>query len=269
MSSRSSRENGYLLIDSKDRGSQPINDFLISKAGNNFPVDNIASLACNYVNFEWDIPNVTPRNNQFFLDDGSNTLIGTIPEGSYSPVDLLAAFNAELAVVAAAMTPPPASLVAVLDPSGVYTVTSASTPFQFVVDPNVDRDIATMFGFNTSGAGPLAAVQIGAVPALYYTRYVEIRSSSLHEFHSLDDQSSNSQARNVLMRVYNDQSPEVKHVITREPRHLKWIDSLRGVSFNSIAMELRDEYGKLLYNNYAPGDPTFNYAVEMITSSNN
>lgn len=230
--------NVHLVLNSRDRilagSSGTYNNFSVSNPGQNIVQGQIKDIALSEIQFPYDLPNVMPGFNNFFLigDDPSfpepYAFQVIIPVGFYTGTELAAAINTQIiAAATAAGVPTPATTTPTVtyDPTsnrftfnapsdpllnqawvvaGEYTFPTELNPPGYVPTPSAGKDLLSIMGFPNSSTqsgqiGKLNDVEIcvsGSAP-LVFTQYIDICSPRLCQYQFLRDGSTTSFPRRV------------------------------------------------------------------------
>jgi hypothetical protein len=281
--------SAYLFIDSQDRfqisslgPSADINTVLVAlqtgnarPALNNFIIQKrqpflsgyFTRLAVTECRFEYNSPNVNPRNNKIvFYDSAAVEHVITVPEGFYTPDELAAELD---------------TLLTAAIPGQTWQVDyTKDCQFEIESDENfqispgdnwatVDQMLRSLFfmmNFNLADNYNPALVQTGSpFPSMTYTRYIDICSRQLTQYQKVKDNSTReNQVPGVLCRLYLGNytteglgdggttanlyfpgcRPCVLSRIFNVPKYASWNP---GAFIDQIDIELRDDIGNLLY----------------------
>jgi hypothetical protein len=275
--------SAYLLIDSKDRAQissqdplnnllayytggagQPINNFVIQKR-QTFMSGFFHRIALTEARFEYNSPNVNPRNNILGVYDAlGNEVNVDIDEGFYTPDELAT----ELELRLQALIPAQTWLVS-FTTTYQFQITSNATFVLFAHPyPTLAQSLQGLFfmmgftEFNTVAS----IIQQGSIfPSMTYTRYIDICSRNLTQYQkSKDNSTRENQAPAVLARLYLSNygsegvgtgdatakqiwpgcAPAVIYRFFNVPKYSSWSP---GAFIDQIDIELRDDAGNLLY----------------------
>lgn len=280
--------SAFLLIDSQDRlqrsslgnqdvgaflvglqegsNTQPLNDFIIQKR-QAFLSGYFTRLAVTEVRFEYNSPNVNPRNNKIvFFDVNSVEHIITIDEGFYTPDELADALQSALTTQIPIQT-----WTVTFTTNNEFDITSDD---DFQISPydgydTIDqmmRSLFFMMNFNVLYAfEPLQNHKSSPFPSMTYTRYIDVCSRALTQYQKVKDNSTReNQTPAVLCRIYlgnytteglgdGDTTstlynpgcrPAVIQRIFNVPKYSSWNP---GQFIDQIDIQLRDDIGNLLY----------------------
>jgi len=278
-----------LLIDSKDRtqiasvdpvdslsafiqgrGGQPLNNFTIQKR-QTFVSGYFHRIGVVEARFEFNSPNVNPRNNKIdvALLTGDPITI-TITEGFYTPEELATELQGAL------NTAIPTQTWTVVFTNNYFFRITSNSPFGLfpTAFPSLSQSFSGLFfmmGFNPTNRSR-GLVQVGTqFPSMTYTRYIDICSRQLTQYQKAKDNSTReNQVPAVLCRLYlsnysseglgaGDESakqiwpgcaPAVIYRYFNVPKMSNWSS---GAFVDQIDIELRDDAGNLLY---IPGPST-------------
>lgn len=279
--------SAFFMIDSGDRNLtgaatgrisepdlQPWNEFRISKPQ---PLlDGFAkNMGVTEVYFPWYIPNITSYNNTFYIQfvvGGLKTI--TIPVDFYDGASLAAAIQAQLnALVGIGGSPPTITYDA---GRHIFTMTTVGgndfTIFAALQNTNdyayyqQNASLLKTLGFSAGQNGANVVTSISGGPTLIrYTNYVDIVSSRLHyDSEMKDGDTSLKTIRDVLCRVYcaneistpsadiEGQTPFLIHRQFMTPKYFKLNPNQ---FFNSIDIQVLDQYGNLVYIPPRIGNP--------------
>lgn len=280
--------SAFLLVDSKDRAQissqdpltnllnyytggagQPLNNFIIQKR-QTFMSGYFHRIALTEARFEFNSPNVNPRNNKIGVYDALlNEVAVDIDEGFYTPDELASALQARLTTLI------PAQTWAVVFTNNYFFQITSNANFSLFAWPyptlaQSQSGLFFMMGFNSFNTAiniPAGAlVQKGDIfPSMCYTRYVDICSRQLTQYQkSKDNSTRENQNPGVLVRLYlsnygsegvgaGDDSakqiwpgcaPAVLYRYYNVPKYSSWSP---GAFIDQIDIELRDDAGNLLY----------------------
>ena len=284
----------YLLIDSADRIQTSGNDYnfedIIYTVGNalqpinNFTIQKRQTFVSGYFHrigvvearFEFNSPNVNPRNNQItFIDSASVEHTITVPEDFYTPDELATKLDELLTAEI------PGQTWAVTYPLNGYFKIVSDENFQ-IQPHNYGSAIGTMkglfymMGFSQVNNLTPATTQVGSIfPSMCYTRYIDICSRQLTQYQKAKDNSTReNQVPAVLCRLYLSNytsegigigddtarqiwpgcGPAVIYRYFNVPKMSNWSP---GAFVDQIDIELRDDAGNLLYipGPYTAEDP--------------
>ena len=268
--------SGFFLLDSGDRNltgatstitpdTQPWNDFRIVKPqplldgfGKNIGITEIL--------FPWTIPNINTYNNTFYMtfDTGGVQTI-TIPTGFYTGSTLAdaiqTAFDALVGIGGDAPT------ITYNEASRTFTITQVGgntfTLYNILGAASFDNwvknaSLLKTMGFTISQIGVSVNTSVSSSTTfLRYTDYVDIVSSRLHYDNEIKDgDSSQKTIRDVLCRIYCstevslysvDEVGTAPFMIHRQFMTPKYIRLNPQQFFNSIDIQVLDQYGNLVY----------------------
>jgi hypothetical protein len=243
-----SASSAFLLVDSADRlqvselnsqgvfsatalqTQQPLNNFIIQKR-QPFITGFFNRLAVTECRFEFNSPNVNPRNNQIKIAQGVSTYTLTVPTGFYTPVELALELTDILNNTVSVQTQWPGLTWTVTyqnNPpgNGLFTIANDGVPAAagavFTLYPAEYPTVAQtlkglyfMMGFNyanteaaiTAGKSafyPANNTQVASMfPSMAYTRYVDVCSRQLTQYQKVKDSSTReNQTPAVLLRIY-------------------------------------------------------------------
>jgi hypothetical protein len=216
--------------------------------------------------FEFNSPNVNPRNNQITFFDASDVEYSiTINEAFYTPDELATALENSLTTAI---------------PSQTWDVAyTASSNFQIISDANfliwphdygtpqsILKGLFFMMGFSqVNSLTPLSTQEGSIFPSMCYTRYVDVCSRQLTQYQKAKDNSTReNQVPAVLCRLYLGNytsegvgdgddtarkiwpgcAPAVIYRYFNVPKMSNWSS---GAFIDQIDIELRDDSGNLLY----------------------
>ena len=273
----------FLVIDSNDRNDansiiNPVPNSADIQPWNNFRLQKPSPLLDGYMkrigitelNFNWAIPNITPRNNSFDISGagmpgGKYTV--TVEPGFYTATELVSAINLDLS-----------------NNVPNYPVFSySSSQMCFTVTPNVANDTLEVFtsvgstysdyifganllktmGFSFSQFNNVftnAAPLVGSTTKLQYTAYVDIASTKLNYASEIKDGSSaRKNVSDLLLRVYcADETSPINMAsigtpgcrpfqIHRQFVNAKFLKANPNQMTDWIDIQVYDEYGNLVY----------------------
>jgi hypothetical protein len=268
--------SAFFLLDSGDRNltgatstitpeTQPWNDFRIVKPQ---PLlDGFGkNLGITEVLFPWTIPNINTYNNTFYMvfaTGGVQTI--TVPTGFYTGSTLAAAIQVAFNALVGIGGPAPtisyssASRTFTIVPQGgntfaLYNILGAASFDSWVKNASL---LKTM-GFTISQLGISVNTSVSSSTTfLRYTDYVDIVSSRLHYDNEIKDgDSSQKTIRDILCRVYCatevstynvDEVGTAPFMIHRQYMTPKFIRLNPQQFFNSIDIQVLDQYGNLVY----------------------
>jgi hypothetical protein len=280
--------SAFLLIDSADRAQQsglftenvfipedeaPLNDFTIFKR-QPFLSGYFTRLSVTEVRLDYATPNVNERNNNIdvVIANGPNAgqYTVTLTENYYTPLELAAALEDELNLIAVGET---------------WTVVYNEDTYNFIVDNTSGNDWEFLpYPYTTlaqtrkglyyminwgAGLGPGTADDLITMaslpfPPLRYTDYIDVCSRQLTQYQKVKDNSTReNQTPAVLCRLYLANytaegvgkdplyvsywpglSPTVVHRLFNVPKYSAWSP---GQFIDQIDIQLRDDVGNLLY----------------------
>jgi hypothetical protein len=293
--------SAYLVLDSNDRNDanaklsnvisvadlQNWNDFRLQKPA---PlIDGYAKrLGITEVNFGWAIPNITPRNNSFFVAYSGGAYNVVVPAGFYTGSELATAINNDLSAnlanypvfswsasqLAMTITPNPSRNVS------VYT-TATGTFADYVFQSNILKTMGfgfTQFNTTFTSSTPL----VGSTTKLQYTAFVDITSSKLN--YSADVKDGSSAKKNVsdlIMRLYCADEISVINMasigtpgcrpfqIHRQFATPKYLKQNPNQMIDWVDIQVVDEYGDLVYiPTPATGRTYPDFQITLIASEN-
>jgi hypothetical protein len=239
------KPNASIVLSSRDAtGGRPqngnlYNQLLFNAENQNIIQGQVHSVELSEVNFPYDIPNVQAGFNEFFFEYTSQGPAGqiaiTIEPGFYTPVELVAEINAQIALESAALpTPEPLANQPICDyddTSNRFSFEPAQTPtapgasngsifssytfYDGGVTPRnkLGKDLLSIMGFQQSqGAGyagggnsnpllvaiPVVGTGIvfsGQSAPVLFTQYIDICSPQLCKFQYFRDGSTTNLAR--------------------------------------------------------------------------
>lgn len=275
--------SAFLLVDSKDRAQissqdpldnllayytggagQPLNNFTIQKR-QTFMSGFFHRIALTEARFEFNSPNVNPRNNIIGVYDAlGNEVAVDIDEGFYTPEELATELELRLQTLIPAQT----------------WLVSFTTTYQFQISSNANfvlfawpyptlaqsqAGLFFMMGFTGFNTDPAIAHQGAIFPPMTYTRYIDICSRQLTQYQkSKDNSTRENQTPGVICRLYlsnygsegvgtGDETakqiwpgcaPAVIYRYFNVPKYSSWSP---GAFIDQIDIELRDDAGNLLY----------------------
>jgi hypothetical protein len=172
------------------------------------------------IRFPWAVPNINPYTNTFYivLDTDGVVRAITIPNGFYTPGELVTTINAQIVTVATAAGYVVGQFpVLAFDPAnfrftftmGTVSCTFLSTPsitpiadYTFETTPSLLKLIGFQFGFLINDFPP-AAVVVGNTTFCNYTEYVDIVSEKLNYNADFRDGTSDPVSTPALIaRIY-------------------------------------------------------------------
>lgn len=257
------QNNSYLLVDSDDRafGSQAENFY--QSDTNNFIIsvptvmNNIYRISMNAVNYYYDIPNINPRNNSFYVVDDPpvNPRLVTIPEGYYTTNAALGtaiqnALNAQAAFFGVWTV----SFNAV---TGAIQLATTVVPFNIWAAPNnigvANQSFIQCTGINyqrvdLSEVASLTKTNLYR-PTRLYTRYMDITSNALTKWNRSDVSTSVGSA-NLVERIYFTAefiSSAQEHFFTVPFLKSKYMRYAPASDVSNIDIKILDEFGAPLY----------------------
>jgi hypothetical protein len=275
--------SAYLVLDSNDRNDANANlNNTITVADlqpwNNFRLQKPAPLMDGYskrlgiteINFPWSIPNITPRNNSFYIAGagmpGGAYLVSVAP-GFYTATELVSTINTDLSNNV--VNPPVLSwsssqMAFTLTPDAsnnnlqVYT-TSGGTFSQYVFGANLLKTMGITFPqFNV--AFTAAAPLVGSTTKLQYTAFVDIASSKLNYTSEVKDGSSaRKNVSDLITRLYcSDETSAINMAsigtpgsrpfqIHRQYATAKYLKQNPSQMLDWVDIQVFDEYGDLVY----------------------
>lgn len=286
-----SAASAFLLVDSADRAqvselnsldlipdfTQPINDFIIQKR-QPFVSGYFNRLAVTECRFEYNSPNVNPRNNKLCVSGVTEEVI-TIPTNFYTPDELATAVQFALT----ATIPGQTWSVIYDDANQCFSIVSNQAfaivpqfpPPEAPLYPTLTqlrRSLFYMMGF-TKVNEEFEFTQVGnKFPSMCYTRYIDVCSRQLTQYQKVKDNSTReNQTPAVLLRIYlgnytvdglgdgGDSAKEtwpgcrpcVIQRIMNVPKYSSWSP---GQFIDQIDIQLRDDAGNLLYIPYNGDD---------------
>ena len=259
---------GWLTISSDDKSEyEPINNFKINKKDSYFSMNGVQRIAVSTVSFKWTIPNITPRNNIIqWTESGGPVLSVSIPEGFYNISD----FASKLSLLMNAVSAGTIIISQQTEIRGYALDFTSTLPTVFIKAPTNKRDIPKMLNWKYD----ISSLNFfGAVPMLYYTRYISICSNSLNTYQKIRDEDSNGRVTDLLCRVYNE-TKDTELNITDPLNYLpntvyfwnesfKWMAYVKSRQLSNIDIKLYDEFGDFLYTSELLGEPRF--TLQFIT----
>lgn len=295
--------SAYLVLDSNDRLDATANPTLTVASSvvpdwNNFRLQKPAPLIDGFakrlgiteVCFPWAIPNVTPRNNSFYIagagmPGGAYNVVVT--PGFYTATELVTVINADLS---ANVTNPPvlswssSQMAFTLTPNAlnnsltVYT-TATGTYSDYVFSANLLKTMGFAFTqFNTvfTAVAPL----IGSTTKLQYTAFVDIASSKLNYTSEVKDgSSSRKNVSDLICRLYcADETSAINmasigtpgsrpFVIHRQFATPKYLKQNPQQMIDWVDIQVFDEYGDYVY--IPSGGRTYpDFQITLIASEN-
>lgn len=283
------------MVDSADRNLQGTtpqfsaeiqawNDFTISKGQ---PLlDSFARrIACVEVQFPWAIPNITEYNNTFYIVFDNITPIKqlvTIPIGFYTGVELA---NAVETAIAALATPPTSPIFVDYDAGNrSFTFQSVGQEFSLTNSGFSTIDAVAFFSqpslLKTLGitvnqlAQPVINNITGITTMIRYTDFVDITSTRINYNSDAKDGTTKANTiRDYVVRIYigNDINTYIEDPagtrpfeIHRQIYHPKFIRMNPEQFLNSVDLQVRDQYGNLVY--VPPGSTYPDYKLTFVAS---
>lgn len=293
--------SAFLVLDSNDRNDanaklsstittadlQDWNNFRLQKPA---PlIDGYAKrLAITEVNFPWAIPNITTRNNSFYIDYSGGSYNVVVAPGFYTATELVNTINADLSANLAnypvfswsssqlAMTiTPNASL-----PVSINTI-SGGTFAQYVFQSNLLKTMGFGFPqFNTvfTSTTPLT----GSTTKLQYTAFVDITSSKLNYNTEVKDGSSaKKNVSDLLIRLYcADETSAINMAsigtpgsrpfqIHRQFATPKYLKQNPNQMIDWVDIQVFDEYGDLVYIPLVSSGRSYpDFQISLLASEN-
>jgi hypothetical protein len=273
--------SGFFLLDSADRNltgastrlspeAQPWNNFSISKPQ---PLlDGFAkNLAVTEILFPWAIPNITTRNNIFYIEFANGGIKQIeIGVGFYNGTALAQEIQNQIDDLQGVEFQGNAPYVNVdYNQAGRYFSMTVNNENNFTLysSENKQFDFLTWtqnasllktLGFNPAQQGQqITDAIIGSPTFIRYTNYVDIVSSRLHYDNDIKDgDSSQKTIRDILCRVYCanevstfsvDEVGTAPFLIHRQFMTPKYIKLNPKQFFNAIDIKVFDQYGDLVY----------------------
>jgi hypothetical protein len=265
--------------------SNPNNIYISNQKLNG--LGEIKRVTATDINFPWVTPNVNIRNNLFYLRiaddvDGLNAAdyYLEIDEGWYTPAELSNAIENKANTVGwtnivgvtqilgtdwVFTNDPITSAFIVTAPTGppdyFFGYVSTSSP---IVQQNGggNRQLNTMMNFFPGIAenfvGQYLAGDVGGIPTMAYTQYVDFVSNSLTNFQRLKDTLTQFNYTNIVYRLYLNNElgmpqtptsffgsrPSVIYRQINNPKPMLWN---KNQMLSAIDMKLYDDTGNLLY----------------------
>lgn len=297
--------SAFLVLDSNDRNdaNANLNNTITTsdlQDWNNFRLQKPAPLMDGYakrlaiteVNFPWAIPNITPRNNSFFIagagmPGGAYEVV--VPAGFYTATELVAAINLDLSNNVTnypVLSWSSSQLVMTITPNAlnnnlsVYT-TATGTFAQYVFSANLLKTMGFSFSqFNTpfTAASPL----VGSTTKLQYTAFVDITSSKLNYTSEVKDGSSaRKNVSDLLIRLYcADETSAINmsalgtpgcrpFQIHRQFVTPKYLKQNPNQMIDWVDIQVHDEFGDLVYIPTPSTGRTYpDFQISMLASEN-
>jgi hypothetical protein len=287
--------NVSIVLNSRDATSGTYNNSKFNAINQNIVQGQIHSVSVNEINFPYDIPNVqanvtdafsmTPNAGQL---PGDPVLTIQLADGFYTGTELADAINAEIAVQAAAATPPialanqPECSYDQVSNRFTFTLTAPATAGlvwnlgsdytypenQPAVSKNtLGKDIFSMMGYLPNQDGGQPTVSVGfpftsaASAPLLFTQYIDICSPQLCKYQYFRDGSTTNLARrsdvicrlfvanNVATQEEEGTRPFVIHRQFLNARVMRWsTDNAVG----QMDIQLYDDVGQPLQTTWQP-----------------
>jgi hypothetical protein len=166
----------------------------------------LSRIALTEVRFPWTLPNISAdaQTNTIRLGTTTNTDTITIPDGFYTPKELAAKITSVWNALYAGDTIQ--MVFASID--GVFRFAANSgLPVSVSPNPAITTGFKQMYDLmNWSSAASSAVLKISGVPTLRWTDYIDIVCNQLTYNQDLTDTSSQTSVRNMLCRVYLDET---------------------------------------------------------------
>lgn len=243
-----------LYLNSRDYANQdnPV-DILASTASKpgDFPsvlAYGITRISVNSGAIFFNIPNINPRNNnvQFFSSVTGLVYGVTVPEGDYvTSTQIITALVAALNTVtgSSGLT---FSFTTITGFPNKYNLNSAGGNYYFILTSNGVQNGFGLWNLPLSQVATNTKV-VGDIEG-YYTRYVDFCSSTLSKYAKIRTQST-STVSNLILRVPFGSTTVFDGLLTQGGANIP--DSQYyynpGESITQIDIQLRDEFGQLLY----------------------
>ena len=229
----------YLLLDSRDRESStslsgvetlaPISTFNFY-----YPVDasNTAFLAVHSCNMENHFNNINIYNNILSI----NNEMRVIPIGNYTLAELLVVLNA-FTLTGLTLTFTHSALTGFITIAGTIPFTILSGNY---LTANYDKYVLSgMLGFTVYPISSATSITAVMKPSMYYTRFIDIRSTRLTAY-TISDEATSKKTRNNLLRLFvNSPLPVVEFQNTL----LNKFYFEESSNIGTLDLEIYDEWG--------------------------
>jgi hypothetical protein len=271
--------SAFLVIDSNDRNdaTATLNNTITTgdlQDWNNFRLQKPAPLIDGYakrlaiteVNFPWAIPNITTRNNSFYIDYSGGSYKVEVAPGFYTATELVSVINADLSANLAnypVFSWSSSQLAMTITPNSSRDVSvktiAGGTFSQYVFQSNLLKTMGFGFPqFNTlfTSVAPLT----GSATKLQYTAFVDITSSKFNYSSEVKDGSSaRKNVSDLLCRLYcADETSPINMAsigtpgcrpfqIHRQFATPKYLKQNPNQMIDWVDIQVFDEYGDLVY----------------------
>lgn len=252
-------------------------DSLTDNATGN-PVDiaiQNSTLFARYVNklsvsalfMTWLSPNVNPRNNSvtFYSTNSTLTHTVTVPEGFYTtPLTIMNALVTALNTASGASGLIFSHLINPLQPSS-STLTATGGSYHFITSSPMIVKGSHLIGLPIDQTDTVSKT-VGAIH-LYYTRWVDITSTTLTK-HTVNPNTSNKFGNNsLLLRSYTKKHFDGTNNLFELVQNRNWMRWDISENISNVDFRVLDEFGELLYvPQYALDNNTFTWGIELATT---
>lgn len=233
-------------------------------------------LAVTQIQFQYNLPNMLEGyNNDFYVFDGTDYFLITVPQGFYTPTELAAALQTALNTDAVTIGGVTANWEVTFI-NGVFLL-EADAVF-YIVNPteanlqgssasaNTYAKALITLGLTNTDEGAILNVTTskyefyGGVPTMLCTRFIDIHSSYLTKFQDVKDSTTsqtiiyNSQIARIYPVALNTRidiapdagvcaNPFILCIDYNTPKQIRWNPSEALANFD---LQLRDEFGDIL-----------------------
>lgn len=227
----------------------------------------INKIAIHIAFMDWVSPNVNPRNQTvtFFSTNSAANHTVAIPEGFYTtPTLIMAALVIALNTASGASGLTFSHLINPLQPAS-STLSSAGGSYHFVLSSPMITHGTHLIGLPLDQANTASKI-VGSIQ-LYYTRWVDIISSTLTK-HTKNPNTSNSFGNNsLLFRFYNAKNQDGLSELKVVVQNRDWFNWDFSETITNIDFRLTDEFGEELYvPQYAIDNDSFSWGLVLSTS---
>lgn len=241
----------------------------------NLAIQN-STLFARYVNklcvsalfMTWISPNVNPRNNTITFYSTNSTLNHTvsIPEGFYlTPSDIMDALVIALNSATGASGLTFSHLINPLQPSS-SVLTAAGGSYHFILSSPMILKGTHLIGIPLSQTDSVSKT-VGSIQ-LYYTRWVDIVSTTLTK-HTSNANTSNKFGNNsLLLRSYTNKNLNGITNLFELIENRNWMRWDISENISNVDIRILDEFGDLLYvPQYALDNNSFTWGLELSTTT--
>lgn len=228
------QEYGLLLINSENRTNGTASNFNYQVGT---VISNVYNMGLERIRTSWNVPNINPRNSNFFYDDGTTTWSIIIPTGFYTGATLATAMQTQMQAVSG-----DATITVTFNTFGQFNISSGATNVGIA---NTNVRVRHTYGlFNIA---PVVNSVTFNVAKLTYTDFYDLCSPDLLQY-TRHDSTQAFTANKIINRIYlngNQTTPYVKEDIWNNIKYFKYETS---ASVGYITLIARDQFGDEVYS---------------------